>query len=124
MEQIRRLFQEGGLFLLALVKPAARSVRENVGLAALSVVLAFALWIFVTDTENPTRTGVLPLDLTVEPVNVPADVALADELVTVRVRVRVAEDVWDSLTAADFEATVDLDGLSAGIYDLPVEGGA
>src|SRR3989304_1534324 len=87
MEQMRRRFREGALLLRALVKPAARSVRENVGLAALSVVLAFALWIFVTDTENPTRTGGLPL----------------------------------GLTAADFEATVDLDGLSAGAYDLPVE---
>jgi len=49
------------------------------------------------------------------------DVAVADPLKPVRVRVRVAEDVFDSLTAADFEATVDLDGLTVGVYDLPVQ---
>ena len=35
-------------------------------------------------------------------------------------RVKVAEDVFESLTAADFEATVDLDGLTVGEYRLPV----
>jgi len=121
MERMQRLFQEGARLLLALVKPTARSVRENAGLAALSLVLAFGLWIFVTDTENPTRTGVLPLDLTIEPVNLPGDVVLANELAAVRPRVRVAQDVWESLTLADFKATVNLDGLRPGLYELPVK---
>ena len=121
MERIQRLFQEGARLLLALVKPTAKSVRENTGLAALSLVLAFALWIFVTDTENPTRTGVLPLDLTIEPVNMAGDVVVASELVTVRPRVRVAQNVWESLTPADFKALVDLDSLRPGLYELPVK---
>jgi YbbR domain-containing protein len=98
----------------------ARSVRQNVGLASVSVVLAFALWIFVSDNEDTTRSGVLPFDLPVETVNVPGDLALAGSPVNVRVRVEVAEDVWDTLAPADFEATVDLDDLQAGTYDLPV----
>ncbi len=120
MERIRHLVEESLAFLRALVWPAVNSVRGNVGLAALSVVLAFALWIFVTDTENPTRSGVLPVDLEVKPVNVPNDVALTGDLGTVRVRVEVAEDVWDTLRAEDFGATVDLDGMQAGSYELPV----
>ena len=79
-----------------------------------------ALWIFVTHTENPTRSGVLPFDLPVEAVNVPGDLALAGSPVNVRVKVEVADDVWNTLSMADFKGTVDLDGLQAGTYDLPV----
>jgi len=64
-------------------------------------VLAFGLWIFVTDAENPTRTRVLPLDITAEPVNVASEVVVANDLAAVRVRIRVEEDVFDSLTAND-----------------------
>ena len=120
MERLRQLGAEALAFLRGLVWPVASSVRENVGLASLSIVLGFALWIFVTDTENPTRSGVLPFDLPVEAVNVPGDLALAGSPVNVRVKVEVADDVWNTLSMADFKATVDLDGLQAGTYDLPV----
>ena len=63
MQQIASCFQETVLFLVALVRPTVRSLRDNKGLAALSVVLAFGLWIFVTDAENPTRTRVVPYDI-------------------------------------------------------------
>src|SRR3972149_2211469 len=116
MQQLMRAVRETALFLVALFRPAVRSVRDNSGLAVLSIVLAFGLWIFVTDAENPTRTRVLPVDIAVEPVKVPPDVAVANPLTAVRARVRVADDVFDSLTAADFEATVDLDGLTVGVY--------
>ena len=120
MERLKQLGAEALAFLRALVFPVTSSVRDNVGLAAISVVLGFALWIFVTDTENPTRSGVLPFDLPVEAVNVPGDLALAGSPVNVRVKVEVADDVWNTLSMADFKATVDLDGLQAGTYDLPV----
>jgi YbbR domain-containing protein len=121
MEALVRAIRESIGFLGTLLRAAFGSVRQNGGLAALSVVLAFGIWIFVTEAENPTRERVLPVDIPVQPVNVPADVALGGELQPVRVRVKVAEDVFDSLTEADFEATVDLDGLTVGEYELPVE---
>ncbi len=107
------------MFITAVLRPAARSVRENSGLAVLSVVLAFGMWIFVTDAENPEQTRVLPVDLPVEPVNVPADVWVPEEVGTVRVRVRVEENVFESLTKDDFQATADLQGLAVGEYPLP-----
>lgn len=121
MERLRQLLEEALAFMRGLVWPAVTSVRGNLGLAAFSVVLGFALWIFVTDTESPTRSGVLPFDLEVEAVNRPGDLALATSLVKVRVRVEVADDVWNTLSPADFKATADLDGLQAGTYDLPVQ---
>lgn len=120
MESLGRAIQETALFFIALIKTTFRSVRENSGLAALSVALAFALWIFVTDAENPTSVRVVPEDITVQPVNVPDDVAVDGQLPPVRVRVKVAEDVFDSLDSGDFEATVDLEGLTVGDYTLPV----
>ena len=120
MERLRQLLSDVPHFLRTLVWPVATSVRGNVGLASLSIVLGFALWIFVTDTENPTRSGVLPIELAVESVNVPGDLALSGSPVNVRVRVEVADDVWNTLSLADFKATLDLDGLQAGTYDLPV----
>ena len=120
MGRLRQLLSDVPHFLRTLVWPVATSVRGNVGLASLSIVLGFALWIFVTDTENPTRSGVLPIELAVESVNVPGDLALSGSPVNVRVRVEVADDVWNTLSLADFKATLDLDGLQAGTYDLPV----
>ena len=120
MERLKQLGAEALAFLRALAWPVANSVRDNAGLASLSVVLGFALWIFVTNTENPTRSGVLPFDLPVEAVNVPGDLALAGSPVNVRVKVEVADDVWNTPSMADFKGTVDLDGLQAGTYDLPV----
>ncbi len=121
MQGIARIFQETVRFLVALTRPVASSLNDNRGLAALSIVLAFGLWIFVTDTENPTRTRVLPIDIVVEPIQVPDDVAIASDIAPVRLRITVADDVFDSLAASDFEATVDLDGLTVGSYELPVD---
>ena len=121
MQQIIGVIRDSIAFLAALIRPTVKSLRDNKGLAVLSVVLAFGLWIFVTDAENPTRTRVLAVDIPVEAVNVPQDVAIANTLAPVRVRVTVAEDVFDSLSTADFEATVDLDGLTVGDYELPVQ---
>ena len=121
MQRIARLFGETLHFLAALARPVVNSLSDNRGLAALSVVLAFGLWIFVTDTENPTRTRVLPIDIPVQPINVSDDVAIAADVAPVRLRITVADDVFDSLTSGDFEASVDLDGLTVGSYDLPVD---
>jgi len=101
MGQLMKAVQESAAFLVKAFRAAAGSVSDNSGLAVMSVVLAFALWILVTDAENPTQERVLPVDIQVQPVNLPPDVALARELQTVRLRVKVAEDVCGRLTEAD-----------------------
>jgi YbbR domain-containing protein len=121
MEAVRSFLSEAWAVARALVVPAVRSLRENTGLAAVSVVLAFGVWIAVVDAENPTRTQLLEDAVPVQPINVGSDVAVANALTPVQVVVRAEEDVFESLTAADFQATVDLSNFITGSYELPVE---
>lgn len=120
MGSLGRFIQDLGALLRSLLGPIASSLRGNASLAVLSLILAFALWVFITDTENPIRSGVLPVDIPVEAVNLPADVAVAGVIAPVRVRIEVAEDVWDTLTAADFRALVDLFGRQEGTHQAAV----
>ncbi len=104
----------------AVVLGAIRSVRRNLLLAALSVGLAFTVWIFITDTEHPTRVGILPIDISVLPVNVPDGLTVGGLLGDVRLEIEAPEDVWDRLTADDFRATINLAGAEVGTHDLEV----
>ncbi len=109
----------GDVFSLVLniVRPIARSLRDNSGLAALAIVLAFGLWIVVKDAENPTETRRLPEAIPVRPVNVPPDVWVPEIVGSVNVRVAVEKNVFDSLRQDEFRAVVDLENLDVGKYD-------
>jgi YbbR domain-containing protein len=86
----------------------------------LSVALAFGVWLFIVDTEHPTRTGILPVDIPVEAVNMPEGLTLGGPLGEVTLRIEVNEDLWDKLTASDFRATVNLLGAQIGTQDVQV----
>lgn len=120
MQQIANFFRETFHVLGSVLRPTVRSLRDNTGLAALSVVLAFGIWVGVTQADNPTRSRVVAAVIPVEPINVPADVAVVEPVPGVQARVTVSDSVFDSLSAADFLATVDLDNLAVGDYELPV----
>ena len=93
---------------------AVISLRYNWGIGLLSVALAVSLWVFVTDQENPERTGRVAGSVPIEVVNVfdsdQAVVSLSPE--SVEVRVRAPENIFDELTADDFRATVDLSAVT------------
>ena len=88
---------------------AVLSLRYNWGIGVLSIALAVALWVFVTDREDPDRTAFVLGTVPIEAINVPADQAvLSISESGVRVRTRAPESVFDNLTTEDFRATVDL----------------
>jgi len=92
---------------------AFSSLKNNWSLAALSLVLAVMLWVFVTDVENPTRTDFFPATIPIETVNVSRDLAVASlSESAVSVRISAPEDSWDDLTRDNFRASVDLSGVS------------
>jgi YbbR domain-containing protein len=106
---LRNLLWGAGL----VARQSALTLRDNWGIGILSVVLAAALWIYVTDQEDPDRTGTVGA-IAIECVNVPLGKnpgSSCDE--TVSVRVRAPESVFDELTSADFTATADLSDVTS-----------
>ena len=116
-----RLLREFFRVSRAVIAAAAGSVRGNFGLAVLSVALAFGVWMLIIDTEHPTRTGVFPVDIPVEPVNMPEGLTLGGPLGDVALRIEADEDLWDQFTAGDFKATVNLLGAQIGTQDVEVQ---
>jgi YbbR domain-containing protein len=89
------------------------AVRNSPGLLVLAFLLGTSLWVFVTDTENPTVVDLLPSSVPVQAVNVGENLAVANQLGAVDIRVSAPRDRWDRLTTANFRAFVDLKGLDA-----------
>ena len=92
--------------------PQWRRAATPIALALLSLLAALVLWIAVTGAENPTRVAVFSGAIEVKAVNVPEGLAVASiREPVVSLRVSADEDAFDRLTAADFEAEVDLSGV-------------
>ncbi|MEZ4501480.1 MAG: CdaR family protein [Dehalococcoidia bacterium] len=104
-----------------LFRRAVVGLRRSPGLLVLSLVLGFALWIAVTDIQNPTRVDVFPAAIQVEAVNVDPTLAVANTLETIEVTVSASEDRWQQLTSENFRAFVDLNGLSEREQLVPVQ---
>lgn len=109
-----------GAVAIELGRRARFHLRRSPGLAVLSVVIGIALWVVVTDEENPTRVDVVPLPITIEAVNVGSQFAVANTLPALRVRVAAPEDRWARMEAGNFRAFVDLNGVEAREQALPV----
>ena len=105
---------------MALWGRAFATVRRTPRLLALSIVLGIALWVFVTEDEDPSIAGVFPSQIQVTFVNVGPDLAVANNLGTVDLRIEASQERWESLTASNFEATVNLAGLTAREQSVPV----
>ncbi len=84
---------------------------ENLGIKALSVVLALLLW-FVIAGETASEMGLrVPLELQ----NMPRDLELTGDTVdVVEVRVRASAGIIHGLNAGDVAAQIDLAGASEG----------
>ncbi|MDA1002328.1 MAG: CdaR family protein [Chloroflexi bacterium] len=88
-------------------------MRNSPGLLVLAFLLGTSLWVFVTDTENPTVVDIFSSSIAVQAVNVGESLAVANQLGEVDIRVSAPRDRWDRLTSANFRAFVDLKGLEA-----------
>lgn len=98
----------------------ATIVRRTPRLAALSLLIGATIWYVVTDTENPTVVDVLPSPVTVEPVNVADDLAVANQLPAVQIRLSAPADRWERLSPENFRVLVDLNGLGARSQEVPL----
>lgn len=108
-----------------LVRSVHRVVDEfisDLGTLALAVILAFVVWIVAVQQENPLRRQTFPDPIPVTVVGVPQNLSVLNQAVSeVQLVVRAPQRTWESLSARDFEARVDVSGLSEGMHDLPVQ---
>lgn len=99
-----------------------RWLWENLGTLLLALVLSFTVWVVAVNTEDP---------LVERPFSIPIEIryaGLADDLTvvgdppgSVRITLRAPESVWQEFRSEDILARVDLHGLGAGTYEVPVQ---
>lgn len=98
----------------------ARFDWRNNSLMLLSLLLAFALWIYVSNEQNPVREKVLNINL--------EETGLAQNLVitggmpeTVKVRVQGNRNQLTNLSPVDFKAVVNIPEGKTGDFNVPVQ---
>jgi YbbR domain-containing protein len=98
-----------------------RRTVTPIALALLSLLVAVALWVAVTDAENPRNTYDYGGGLIVNAVNVPQGLAVAGMSQNVIfVRVSATEEAFSELTTADFVAEVNMSGERQPTSNKPV----
>jgi len=108
LESLERL----GRVVLTALREGFDVVWHTKSLGVLSLALAVAVWFFVVDVENQTRTDFFPGVMPVEAVNVPQGLAVSSlSQPQVRVRISADKDIWNDISVNDFKATVDLSGM-------------
>ena len=103
-----------------MLRRALYHVRRTPGMAAVSLLIGIALWVLVTDAENPTRVDVVPIAVPVNAANIGPQLAVANALPALQVRISAPLDRWERLSVDHFHAFVDLNGLGPRSAEVPV----
>jgi YbbR domain-containing protein len=91
----------------------------NLGSGMLALILALTVWVVAVQQENPRDwyPQMIPLNRT----GLSENLTTFGEIVNqVRVQIRAPRARWQELQPRDFTAWVDLSGLKAGTFDVPV----
>ena len=89
-----------------------RQYLTPVALAVVSLFTALALWVAVTDAENPRETREFRAPLSIEAVNVADGLAVGDITQNaVTISVSATDDEFERLTSANFRVQVDMTGV-------------
>jgi YbbR domain-containing protein len=103
------------------MKAAVRWVLSNLPLALLALLLAVLTWVTAAEEADPTSTDRFLQVIPVEVTGLAEDMVIVGEVdAWTQVTLRAPESVWDALSADDFSASIDLTGLEAGAYHVPV----
>lgn len=84
----------------------------------LAILTALILWIFVMNEQNPPVEGTFQVSLSSR--NLSGKMIVMEAPESVRVKVRGLRNAIAGAAGRNFQAYVDLKGLSPGQYDLPV----
>ncbi len=92
---------------------------HNLHLKILALFAGVILWIFVVGIEN--SVFILPESLELKTLNMSKSISVETVLPQIKVYVRVDQNSLKTVTKNDFAVSLDLNGLSAGDYQLPVQ---
>lgn len=84
----------------------------------LAVLVALIVWIFVMNEQNPPVDGTFQVTLATR--NLSEKMVVMEVPETVRVKVRGLRNAVAGAAGRDFRASIDLKGLAAGQYNVPV----
>lgn len=93
--------------------------RKNLGYKIIAVLLALALWFYVSDEQNPTTEDILRVPLEVE--NLAGGLVVADKPQEVEVRLQGRRELLAKLSPRYVRAVVDLAGAGEGTHTKTVE---
>lgn len=97
-----------------------RALLEQVATLALALLLAVIIWATAVRAADPVITTLLPLEVTV--INARADAQLVSQSVsTVFISIEGTESAVNELSAADFNAFIDLAEIPLGQHEVPIE---
>jgi len=100
---LRKLLAEGSTLLLAFI-------------------LALIVWIVAVNEEDPIRVDTYSESLGVQVVNMPENIEIVNDITErVQVVIRAPLSTWESLTRDKFQTLLDLQGLSTGTHNVPVD---
>jgi YbbR domain-containing protein len=100
-----------------------RRLLNDLSSVVLALTLAITVWVVATNEQYPSTKKIFPEAIPIQVVNKAEGMVIFDPEVveSVRLTVRAPETSWDRLTAAKFEAKIDLEGLPAGRHDVEVQ---
>ncbi|HEX8917776.1 MAG TPA: CdaR family protein [Chloroflexota bacterium] len=93
--------------------------RESLLRLILSFVLSVALWLYVTDKQNPTQAWDFALPISVTAENVPPGLVVTNNLEQIHVRVQ-ADRNNVQVSLGSFHPFVDMQGAKRGLHVVPV----
>ncbi len=104
-------------------RPTSRDqIRETLVTLLMSVALALVVWVFAIDQENPLIREDFPTPIPISVRGLAPNLQTLQDLTqrSVSLDVRTSKRTWDSLTADDFSAVIDLSDRGPGSHDLDV----
>lgn len=106
------------------MKRFALTVLKNLPLMILSLLAAFVIWLFAVSSSDPTEEGRFPQNVAIEVKGLGDGLVLTNDLpLNVNINLRAPSSIWRrmSLEKVTGKATIDLTGLEAGEYEVPVQ---
>jgi YbbR domain-containing protein len=96
-----------------------RSLWKNRGTLLLAFTLAFTVWVYAINQDDPLQEDLFPSPIPITYVNLAEGLTLSGNPPSeCTVRLRAPRSIWASLTVDDFSIVVDLSGRDTGQYRI------